>query len=139
MQVKNATICCACHFFAVNLQRFYSTFAKIFANTNQPTRMSDKEHIKSNLRKWLTNKYLIAILVFAIVYVFVGNQSLIKRIQRSRQIRTTEEQLRAARADTEHALRMMETLQDTDSLEKFAREQYGMHTDREEVYLVDDK
>ena len=101
--------------------------------------MSDKEHIKSNLRKWLTNKYLIAILVFAIIYVFVGNQSLIKRIQRSRQIRTTEEQLRAARADTEHALRMMETLQDTDSLEKFAREQYGMHTDREEVYLVDDK
>ena len=39
-----------------------------------------KERI-SKWRKYLFNKYLVAILIFAVVYVFVGNQSLITRIR----------------------------------------------------------
>ena len=98
--------------------------------------MTSKDELKTNARKLLTNKYLIAILVFAVVYLLVGDQSAIKRLKRSRQIHQTEVQLRKARADTQHALHLMEVLQDTDSLEQFARERYGMHASNEDVYLI---
>ncbi len=100
--------------------------------------MTDKENLKNKARKLLTDKYLIVILVFVAVYVFVSDQSLIKCLQRAKQIRQTQEQLRTARADTEHALHMMEVLQDTDSLEQFARERYGMHANNEDVYRVNE-
>ena len=100
--------------------------------------MTDKENLKIKARKLLTNKYLIVILVFAVIYAFVSDQSLIKRLQRGKQIRQTEEQLRTTRADTEHALHMMEVLQDTDSLEQFARERYGMHANNEDVYRINE-
>lgn len=100
--------------------------------------MEGEEKTKDKVRKWLTNKYVIAILVFAVVYLFVGDQSVVKRLQKRRQIHNAEQQVRAAREDTQHALHTIDVLQDTDSLERFAREQYGMHTDKEDVYVFRD-
>ena len=100
--------------------------------------MTSRDNLKKKVRKLLTNKYLVVILVFAVIYAFVSDQSLIKRLQRGKQIRQTQEQLRTTRADTEHALHMMEVLQDMDSLEQFARERYGMHANNEDVYRVNE-
>lgn len=100
--------------------------------------MEGEEKTRDKVRKWLTNKYVITMLVFAVVYLFIGDQSVVKRLQKRRQIHNTEQQVRAAREDTKHALHTMEVLQDTDSLERFAREQYGMHTDKEDVYVFRD-
>ena len=45
-------------------------------------------------RKYLFNKYLLAIMVFAVVFVFVGNQSLITRIRYAYEIREKKAELR---------------------------------------------
>ena len=45
-------------------------------------------------RKYLFNKYLLAIIVFAVVFVFVGNQSLITRIRNASEIRDKNAELR---------------------------------------------
>lgn len=91
---------------------------------------------REKTRKYLLNKYVITILVFAVVFIFIGEQSAVKRIRTERQIRKTEKQITSDRADIQRSQRMLQTLQDTDSLERYAREQYGMHTSKEDVYLV---
>ena len=58
------------------------------------------------------------------------------RPARRRQIRQTEQQIRATRADIEATQRKINWLRSTDSLEQFAREQYYMHEPGEDVYIV---
>ncbi len=98
----------------------------------------DTDKRKNILRKYLLNKYVIVLLVFAITYLFVGNQGLIKRIRRQKVLRQTEQRLQEARQDTERAKHTLQVLQDPDSLERYAREHYGMHADGEEVYRINE-
>ena len=44
---------------------------------------------KQKLRKIFVNKYAITLYLFAIIYLFVGNQSLVKRLAKAREIRET--------------------------------------------------
>ena len=90
------------------------------------------------MRKYVLNKYVLVLLVFGIVFVFVGEQSFIKGIQRRRQIRETERQLQAAREDIQGMRHSIELLRSTDSLERYAREHYYMHADGEDVYIVEE-
>lgn len=87
--------------------------------------------------KWfLKNEYVITCLVFAIVYLFVGQQSIIRDIRRAHQIREAESELAKIERDTKTAKNNMEVLSMTDSLERYAREQYYMHADNEDVYVI---
>lgn len=88
------------------------------------------------IQKW--GKYAITLLAFLIVFLFVGDQSLIRFFHRHREIRQLEEQRDMYRTETEKAQREIQMLQNADSLERFAREQYYMHTPEEDIYLIDD-
>ena len=90
-------------------------------------------HIK--IRKW--GKYVITLLLFLIVYLFVGDQSMLRFWHRHREIRHLEEQRELYREGTAKAQREMEMLQNEDSLERYAREQYFMHNANEDIYLVE--
>ena len=92
------------------------------------------ENIK--LKKW--GKYIITILIFGIIYVFVGDQSIVRFIQRGEEIRRLEEQRDMYLEEIEKVRREMNSLSHPDSLERFAREQYYMHNENEDVYLVDE-
>lgn len=97
------------------------------------------KYIGLMLKKYVVNKYVLTLLVFAFIFVFVGEQSLIKGIKRGRQIRQTEHEIEAANQAIESARRQINSLQQIDSLEKFAREHYLMHKDNEDIYLVDEE
>lgn len=88
------------------------------------------------IRKW--GKYVITILVFLTVFLFIGEQSLIHTIRRGREIRHLEEQRDMYREGAEKAQREIQTLHHPDSLEKYAREHYYMHTSDEDIYLVEE-
>lgn len=88
------------------------------------------------IRDFLKNKYIIASLIFAIVLLFVGQQSIIRDIRRAHQIREAESELAKIERDTKTATNDMEVLSITDSLERFARENHYMHADNEDVYVV---
>ena len=87
------------------------------------------------IQKW--GKYAITLLAFLIVFLFVGDQSLIRFFHRQREIRQLEEQRDMYRTETEKAQREIQMLQNADSLERFAREHYYMHTPEEDIYLID--
>jgi cell division protein FtsB len=88
-------------------------------------------------KKW--GKYVITLLAFLAVFLFLGDQSLIQFVKRGREIRHLEEQRDMYRAGTEQAQREIQTLNHPDSLERYAREHYFMHTPTEDIYLVEEE
>lgn len=90
------------------------------------------------VRKVLINKYAITLYVFAVLFIFVGEQSLINQVSRKREIRKTQQEIEQIKADTQAANNLLQSLEDKDSLERFAREQYRMHAEDEVVYIVEE-
>ena len=88
------------------------------------------------IRKW--GKYVITIVAFLVIFLFVGDQSMIHFIHRHREIRHLEEQRDMYREGAQKAQSEIRMLQNPDSLERYAREQYFMHTENEDIYLVEE-
>ena len=93
------------------------------------------EQIK--IRRW--GKYVVTLLAFLAVFLFVGEQSLLHFVHRHREIRRMEEQRDLYRAEAERVEQEIRILQDADSLERFAREHYYMHTPNEDIYLIEEE
>ena len=91
---------------------------------------------KQKLRKIFVNKYAITLYLFAIVYLFVGNQSLVKRLGKAREMREIKQEIQLINQQTQSIENMLNSLDNKDSLERYAREHYHMHADGEVVYLV---
>lgn len=89
------------------------------------------------LRKVLINKYAITLYVFAALFLFIGEQSLINQFTRKREIRKTKQEIERVKIETTKAINLLQSLDNKDSLERFAREQYKMHTDGETIYLIE--
>ena len=88
------------------------------------------------IRKW--GKYILTLLIFAVVFLFIGEQSVVHFIRRGREIRHLEEQRDMYREGAAKAEQEINTLHQPDSLERYAREHYYMHTPHEDIYLVEE-
>jgi cell division protein FtsB len=91
---------------------------------------------KQKLRKFFINKYAITLYLFAVIYRYVGNQSLVKRLAKARKIRDIKLEIQFINQQTQSIENMLNSLDNKDSLERYAREHYHMHADGEVVYLV---
>jgi len=89
------------------------------------------------IRKVLINKYAITLMVFALLFVFFGDHSLVQYLKRAKKMRAMEEQLVQTQQEIEQAESVIRVLDNVDSLERFAREQYRMHAPNEDVYIVE--
>jgi cell division protein DivIC len=85
----------------------------------------------------IRNKYLIAFLVFVVWLLIFDNNSLIDRIKYLNTLRKmdAEKQYYLERIE-EDTRRLNELKTDRDNLEKFAREQYFMKKENEEVFVI---
>ena len=88
------------------------------------------------IQKW--GKYVITLLIFLVVFLFIGEQSLIQFVRRGREIRQMEEQRDMYLEQAEQAQREIQTLHQPDSLERYAREHYYMHNSNEEIFLIEE-
>ena len=89
------------------------------------------------VKKYLLNKYVVTILIFVFIMLFAGDQSLIHSIRRGREIHQLEKQRDMYREGVQSTLQGINMLQNTDSLERYAREHYYMHASDEDIYLVE--
>ena len=97
----------------------------------------EKPPTPSLLKRIFVNKYAITLYIFAVIYIFIGNESMVNRWAKARESRAIQEKIRIAERETDKAERMLQSLDNKDSLERYAREQYKMHEKGEVVYLVD--
>lgn len=89
------------------------------------------------LRNCLISKYAIALYVFILMILFMGDNSLIQYIKRAKKIRAVQELIHDTNQNTAQSQSILNTLDNVDSLERFAREQYRMHAPNEDVYIVE--
>lgn len=81
-------------------------------------------------------KYIVAAGIFAVVMLFFGEQSVLNYVRRGAEIRRMEAQRDVYMEATERARHDINVLQNTDSLERYAREHYYMHAPNEDVYIL---
>ena len=123
---KKSAKTCICAIFVVPLQQILQkmvNFSQIWTT------------IKIN--KW--GKYVITILVFLVIFLFVGDQSMLHFFHRHKEIKNLEEQRDMYLEGAQRAQYEIQVLQNPDSLERYAREQYFMHAPGEDIYLVEEK
>jgi cell division protein FtsB len=86
---------------------------------------------------WLTNKYLIAIGVFAAIMLFFDKNDVFTQAARKQQLRDLQEskQYYTDRITTERK-ELEELKSNPGTLEKYAREKYLMKRDNEDLYLI---
>jgi len=86
---------------------------------------------------FIKNKYVIAVLFFVVWMVFFDQNNMIERIKAIRQLH----QLRHDKAYYQEKIKsdtrkLQELRTNRENLEKFAREQYFMKKDNEDIFVV---
>ncbi len=83
------------------------------------------------------NRYLLTILAFLVWMTFFDNNNFIRQIKASRELSSTEAQIHW------HEQQLLEVKKDLDelftsneTLERFARENYHMKKENEDIYLI---
>lgn len=85
----------------------------------------------------LKNKYIIASFLFVIWVAFFDQNNLVERMQNRKELRQLEEdKIYYQEKIKENAERLKELKTDNDNLEKFAREQYLMKKENEDVFVI---
>ncbi len=96
-----------------------------------------KEFLQSGFFKFISNKYVIAILLFALWIIFGDENSIVSHIQSKKQLNELKQQKEYYQ---ERIASDKQKLQDlnrgNEELEKFAREQYHMSKPDEDVFVI---
>lgn len=85
-----------------------------------------------------TATQIIILLVLIVMLFFLSDSSVTKRIKYETQINSLESQIKFYRQQTERDKEKLNELQSNkDDLEKFARENYLMKKENEDIFIVD--
>ncbi|MCL1943456.1 MAG: septum formation initiator family protein [Candidatus Azobacteroides sp.] len=85
-----------------------------------------------------TNKYQIVFAVFLIMILFVDEHNVFRRIGYHRKINELKKEIRYYENEKERDKKKLDELQSNDEdLEKFAREEYLMKKDDEDIFIIE--
>jgi cell division protein FtsB len=85
----------------------------------------------------LRNKYVAVLVIFILYIGFFDAHDLISQIEIKMELRDISEEIDYLDNDTESAKRQIQELtSDKEKLEKFAREQYRMKRENEEIFVL---
>ena len=85
----------------------------------------------------LSNKYVIILLLFVVWMIFFDENSLINHWELDKEIDKLEKSNEYYRDQIEQDKKVIDNLNDPDSLEKYAREEYKMKKENEEIFLIE--
>ena len=93
-------------------------------------------YIKLKQNKWI-NKYTITLLIFAIIIIFIDDNSLIDRYKAYLEKRELQKEKARYEENIKKDQEFLDAIQsDPEALEKFAREEYKMKGKNEDVYII---
>ena len=92
---------------------------------------------KEILRK-LNNRYVYAIVIFLVVFLFIDQFNLFEQIRLRRTLKDQNEQIDFYENEISESRDLLNRLEnDTATMEQVARENYMMKRDNEVVYLIE--
>ena len=85
------------------------------------------------------HKYLVTVLLFILIVCFLDKNNLFVRMQNKHEISRLNSQIEYYSGLVDSLQKELDALeQGGDALETIAREQYGMHKEDEEVFIIKD-
>ena len=99
--------------------------------------MTFKEFRNKPAVKFLSNKYVIIILVFFVWMLFFDENSFLNHRELNKEIDKLEKSTKYYEKEIHHDQKIIKNLQNADSLEKFAREEYRMKKKNEDIYIIE--
>ena len=86
----------------------------------------------------LSNKYILASLLFAIWMIFLDTHSILIHRELNKEIKNLERGIEYYSSELERDKAFLNELQNhSETFEKFAREQYWLKKPHEEIYLIE--
>lgn len=86
---------------------------------------------------FIKNKFVITTAFFVVWVIFFDQYNLVSRVKNNQKLSQLEKEKTHYISEIEENTRMLNELKgDNETLEKFAREQYLMKKDNEDIYLV---
>ena len=99
--------------------------------------MSAFQHIRTKLRRVFFNKYFLVLVAFFVFLIFFDQHNLINRWKTGRNIKSLEKEIRFYNGEIESNKQKMNEMQVSDeSLETYAREQYYLKKDSEDIFII---
>ena len=94
-----------------------------------------------NLRKILSilgNKYLVALIVFAVIMLFTDHNNLFEQMDRKQELRELQNKKAYYQQEIEKTKKQLVDLSNNSAaLEKYAREKFLMKRDNEDIFVID--
>lgn len=93
--------------------------------------------MKIHWGKIIRNKYLLAFIIFLLIVLFFNDNNLLERFSLSDKKQDLNSQIDFYEQEIDESNRKLEELKtNSENLEKFAREEYFMKKDNEDVYII---
>ena len=93
-------------------------------------------YIKIKQNKWI-NKYTVTLAIFAVIIIVIDDNSLVDRYKAYREKRELQKEKAQYEENIKKDKEFLEAIQsDPMALEKFAREEYKMKSEDEDVYII---
>lgn len=99
--------------------------------------MTFKQFRNKPIVKFLSNRYVIIILLFLVWMVFFDETRYINHLELNKEIDKLEKSAKYFENEIDHDQKIINNLQDPDSLERFAREEYRMKKKNEDIYIIE--
>ena len=96
--------------------------------------------MNKNIKQWFFKlKYVIALAIFVVAVGFVGESSLLKRIEQRQEISRLREEIDTYNRKFEEDKKVLNALKhDPEAVRDVARSRHYMKTDNEDIFIVED-
>ena len=98
--------------------------------------MTFKQFKEKSTVKFFSNKYVIILLTFAIWMLFFDENSLLNHLEFNKEIDQLNNEKEYYESEIKSDKELIEKLNDEKELEKFARENYKMKKENEDIYII---
>jgi cell division protein FtsB len=97
--------------------------------------------MKSSIKHWFFKlKYVIALVVFIVAIGFVGESSILNRIDQQQEISRLKGEIDDYNRKFEQDKKTLHALKnDPEAIKEVARSRYFMKTDNEDIFIVEDE
>ena len=83
------------------------------------------------------HKYMVTLIGFFLIICFLDQNNLLLRVRHHRQIRGLKIEIEHYKTLRDESLKgLQELANDSNNLERIAREKYGMHLPNEEIFII---
>ena len=99
--------------------------------------MGFKSFKQSRIFKIISNRYFIILLIYIIWMIFGDVNSILIHRKINKEINQLENDIEYYKKEIELDKKIIKDLEDPEKLEKFARENYKMKKENEDIYIIE--